>query len=443
MFLYTLRKGIDEMKTVLKVVYIAIALVAAVVMYFGFYSSFAGSNYTALLTKAIKTADETQDYDDIARAFSIFSTPLEDEPEVLQTTGNNENITFVYSSVNKHNAEYTNVDGKDVYVDKVNNVYLFTILHPTFQRVNTSDTNQSAVRFYGDGTGEKEYYDYFFTISSKINSEYYVKNPTTEKDAILSSERTLLTSYSDFDLIFFPITETTAGFIEESIGSITGFNVIDNSGATVYSETITFAMNYTNEFFSDMAEFVKQYNIYLEDKNENYSRDYTEEELIYAQKYQESFTANPSNYISDFDTKYIQGIAYEEVYTGANMVMKTLGIDFLFLFAVALIYILLFHLKWIKKFVARFSKKAEEPARVVPNRAPKAPIVITKSKAEKSKAEELKSAETTIEVTPVEEAPVEETPVEEAPVEEAPVEEAPVEEAPVEGDPAEKEPKEE
>ena len=81
------------------------------------------------------------------------------------------------------------------------------------------------------------------------------------------------------------------------------------------------------------------------------------------------------------------------------MVMKTLGIDFLFIFAAALIFVLVFHFKWIKKFVARFSKNATEPQRVVPNRAPQSQIVISKSKAKpvEAKPEEVKT-ETVVEV---------------------------------------------
>lgn len=410
------------MKTVLKIVYIAVVLVAAVIMYFGFYSSFASSNYTDLLTKAIKTADKTADYDDIARAFSIFSTPLEDEPAVLEKTSDSENITFIYQSVNRHTLEYTEGDTKKS-IDKIDNIYLITILHPTFQRMNTSGTNQACFRFYGDGTKENEYYDYLFTITSKVNSSEYSKKPTSEKDAALHGERTLLETYKSFDLIFFPLTETTAGFIEESIGSIKGFNIIDNAGNGVYSSKVDYNFDYTGEFYTDLSGFVSNYNIYL--NNKNGVQEYEEEVVKEATKFVEGFTKNPEEYVANFKTKYIQGYAYGDVYTGTSMVMKTLGIDFLFIFAAALIFILVFHLKWIKKFVARFSKNATEPQRVVPNRAPQSQIVISKSKAKpvEAKPEEVKT-ETVVEVKEEAKPEVEEDEKSEEPEvkEEAPLE---------------------
>ena len=154
--------------------------------------------------------------------------------------------------------------------------------------------------------------------------------------------------------------------------------------------------------------------------------------------------------IPDFNSKYIQGYPRESVYTGTDMVMKTIGITLLFVVVVALIYILLFHLKSIKKFIRRFSKK-EEPERKIPNRRPQTNVVISKSKVsrevtpalnkEEKVASEAKKPETkAVEETPVEEAKVEEVeetteePVEEAAEEEKVEEitEEPVEEQPEE-----------
>ena len=130
--------------------------------------------------------------------------------------------------------------------------------------------------------------------------------------------------------------------------------------------------------------------------------------------------------IPDFNTKYIQGYPRESVYTGTDMVMKTIGITLLFVVVVALIYILLFHLKSIKKFIRRFSKK-EEPERKIPNRRPQTNVVISKSKVSREVTPALNKEEEVATEAPVETTAVEETPVEEAKVEE--VEETKAEEA--------------
>ena len=165
-----------------------------------------------------------------------------------------------------------------------------------------------------------------------------------------------------------------------------------------------------------MEDFVKYYNIYTE--NREGKGDYDTDTVNAASVYIESFTKDPSSMIPDFNTKYIQGYPRESVYTGTDMVMKTIGITLLFVVVVALIYILLFHLKSIKKFIRRFSKK-EEPERKIPNRRPQTNVVISKSKVSREVTPALnKEEEVASETKPVETTAVEETPVEEAKVEE-------------------------
>ena len=440
------------MKTIIKIIYIAFCLVLAVIIALGMYTSFASSNYSALLSNAVAKAKEVEnyqdaEYSDIARCFSIFSTPLENEPSLLYAEENGKNIIFIYESVNQHNASYS-IDGKDETISRVENVYLVTILHPEFNFLNLSDkTNPSAFRFYGTNS-ETPYYDYYFNLSSDCNSGTYLAKPTTEKESVLRGGRSLLDTYrTSYDLIFFPLTETTMSYIKENLKSdVVGFNIVDNATNSVYkkSEYVDFKFDFPNAagtFYADMEDFVKYYNIYTE--NREGKGDYDTDTVNAASVYIESFTKDPSSMIPDFNTKYIQGYPRESVYTGTDMVMKTIGITLLFVVVVALIYILLFHLKSIKKFIRRFSKK-EEPERKIPNRRPQTNVVISKSKVSRevtpalNKEEEVASETKPVETTAVEEAPVEEAKVEEVEetkaleaAEEAPAEE-PVEEQPEE-----------
>lgn len=413
------------MKTIIKIIYIAFCLVLAVIIALGMYTSFASSNYSALLSNAVAKAKEAEnyqdaEYSDIARCFSIFSTPLENEPSLLYAEENGKNIIFIYESVNQHNASYS-IDGKDETISRVENVYLVTILHPEFNFLNLSDkTNPSAFRFYGTNG---EHYDYIFNLSADCNSGTYLAKPTTEKESVLRGGRSLLDTYrTSYDLVFFPLTETTMSFIKEQVGSdIAGFNIVDNATNSVYkkSEYVDFKFDFPNAagtFYGDMEDFVKYYNIYTE--NREGKGDYDTDTVNAASVYIESFTKDPSSMIPDFNTKYIQGYPRESVYTGTDMVMKTIGITLLFVVVVALIYILLFHLKSIKKFIRRFSKK-EEPERKIPNRRPQTNVVISKSKVSRevtpalNKEEEVASESKPVETTAVEEAPVEEAKVEE------------------------------
>ena len=408
------------MKTIIKIIYIAFCLVFAVIIALGMYTSFASSNYSSLLTNAVSKAKETEnyqdaEYSDIARCFSIFSTPLEDKPSLLYAEENGKNITFIYESVNQHNASYS-VDGKDEAISRIENVYLVTILHPEFNFLNLSDkTNPSAFRFYGTNS-EVPYYDYYFNLSADCNSDIYSAKPTSEKESVLKGGRSLLDTYrTSYDLVFFPLTETTMSFIKEQLKSdVVGFNIVDNATNPVYknSEYVDFEFDFpktAGTFYADMENFVKYYNIYAESRDGK--GDYDTDTVNAASIYIESFTKDPSSMIPDFNTKYIQGYPRESVYTGTDMAMKTIGITLLFLVAVALIYILLFHLKSIKKFIRRFSKR-EEPERKIPNRRPQTNVVISKSKVSRevtpalNKEKEVAS-EAQVETKAFEEAPVE------------------------------------
>ena len=99
------------MKTIIKIIYIAFGLIVAVILALGMYTSFASQNYTNLLKSAVTKADQTEnyleaDYTDIARCFSIFSTPLEDSPSLVYAEESGKNITFIYETVNQHVAKY-------------------------------------------------------------------------------------------------------------------------------------------------------------------------------------------------------------------------------------------------------------------------------------------------------------------------------------------------
>lgn len=412
------------MKTIIKIIYIAFALIVAVILGLGMYTSFASQNYTTLLKNAVAKADEAEnyqdaDYNDIVRCFSIFSTPLEDAPTLLYAEEDGKNITFIYESVNQHISKYT-VDGNENENSKIDNIYLVVILHPDFYYNTLSDkTNPAGFQFVGTN-GEK--FTYEFNLSKDCNPDKYIETPTSDEESALYGGRTLLDTYrEEYDLIFFPLSETTMGYVKEEIGSdIQGFNIVNNNNDPVYKNTTTidFKFEYNSEFFTEMADFVKYYNI-VEESKANVG-DHTEDEASAASKYVQTFMENPSDIIPDFKTKYIQGYAYENVYTGADMVMKTIGIIALFAVAAALVYILLFHFQTIKRFVRKFSKK-EEPERQAPNIRPRTQVTISKSKVKKDVATEAPVIEAKVEAAEEAKTPVEE--VKEEAAEEPKVEE--------------------
>lgn len=368
------------MKTILKVLYAVFAIIAAVIIFFGMESSLVSQNYINILKQAGETASKEKDYDDLARCFSLFSTPI-DKQKAYHIAQGDENITVIYPSVNNFTSTYV-VDGKTKTYSRIENVYLVIIYNPTFQFEDSSDgTNKSAIRIKGtkeDGTDT--YYDYNFTVSSKINSNLFIQDATNEKDGSLHAERKHITEYREYNLIFASFPETLMKYMMEDadMKTVTGLNIVENTGKEIYkdSDYITKgSLDYSQEFFTDLSTWVKNANIYMEYGN---GKDFEQEVIDEATNYVTDFTTNPDQFVANFSDKYIRGIEREEVFTGAPVYGKALGIVALFLVVIILLYMVLFHLNWIKEFVKRFSKKAE-PERKVPNRAPKTQPVISAS----------------------------------------------------------------
>ena len=371
------------MKTILKVLYIVVIGIMTVVIYFGMNSSFVSQNYIDLLKEADKTATETKNYDDLARCFSLFSTPI-DKEKVIFADQNGENAMSVYASVNQFDAKFKN-EGKTTEVHRIEKVYLFIIHNPKFQYSDSSNgTNPTCLRFYGDGD-ENKYFDYYFSVSSSVNASVFKPEASNEKDGSLYAERHLTTDYIPYNLIFFPIAESHIKYIKEekNITEITGINVIDNGNNKVYKDSdfsINNKLDFSQAFYSDMAKWldvVNTYNNYDPEKT-----DITQEDYSAAKAYLEGFVENPNDYVPDFDQKYIRGIAYGQVYTGASLLFKCIGVCLIFVLVAALIYVVLFHLKAIRGFVKRFSKKAVAE-RNIPNKMPKQQVVISKNSVKK------------------------------------------------------------
>ena len=368
------------MKTILKILYVVLIGVIAAILYFGMQSSFVSQNYVNLLTEASNKAATEKNYDDVARCFSLFSTPIDKKKAYFVSQGD-ENVTSVYSSVNTFTSTYL-VDGKSKTETRIEKVYLIIIYNPTFQFENSADgTNKSALRFIGeDEGGNTVNYDYHFTVSSTINKDEFDANPTTEKAGSLHAERKHISDYRDYNLIFVPMPESLLGYIKSEVKmtKVTKLNIVENTGNVIYKDADYSAENgpldYSQQFFTDLQTWIENIRLYTRYSN---GEEFDQETIDSVTTYVNQFTENPNQYVANFDELYMRGIAHGQVFTGAPVIFKSLGIVGLFVIVGVLLYIVLFHLNWIKSFIRRFSKKAE-PQRETPNRAPKTQTVISK-----------------------------------------------------------------
>ena len=362
------------MKTILKFVYGFFVIVVAVIVYLGMDQSFSSKNYIDLLNNASTKAINEKDYDDLARCFSIFSTPIEKEKVALKGVSETESVTAIYSSVSQFSATYFE-DGNSKDSQRIEYAYLVIISNPKFQFESSSDgTNKTSFRFYGlNKDNEEVTYDYNFKLSEDTNASNFIGKPQNEKEAVLHGKRDLITDYRPYNLLFFPIFQTTIKYIMEegNMVSVNGFNVVENTGKAIYDTKVECKLDFSQKITSDLATWLEYVNKYNE---------LDEEELTSIVNYLNEFTADPNTYVSNFDNNYLLGYAKEDIYT-SNIVGQSIGIVVLFLVVAVLIYFVLFHLNKIKEFVARFSKKT--PERNVPNKEIRTQTVISKSGVKK------------------------------------------------------------
>ena len=180
----------------------------------------------------------------------------------------------------------------------------------------------------------------------------------------------MVTTYSDYGFVFTSISELFVEGIREKLDSpITKLELLNNKGNVVEGTTIEVNLDFSQQFYKDMAEF-KQASVDLFEIEQIPSGERTSEE--------KTAYDNAQNYINDFnidnykDKGYDKGFSKDDIYT-TKLIFSSIGIAALFALVVAIIYILVFYFKKIKNWVfgGRHSRTTQ---RIVPNKMPTKPI---------------------------------------------------------------------
>lgn len=346
-------------KTILKIGYITVALVLCIL--FGVLNYNTGADEAYI--DALKQAVASEDSKDLASLFSSFSLPYDSKPYVENST-DNENKLSVYGGVNMLTLNYKEtVDDKEetkTYKNVENFYYIFIkkVTYPNGDKIELdSTTNESGLRFYNE---DGKYYDYHFVVSSKVNSDEYSTEIDSPTKALINSERNINTTFkkqgSEYDFIFANVGETLAKYIKEQLDgkNIVKFNLVDRDGKLVYDD-MNVRFDFSQSYFKDIEEFKDSFNIYYN------STDKESEEYKNAITFLENFKVSSLN-----NENYQEGLSRDQIYN-AKLVWRTIGIVSLFVITFAILYILFFHFKLIKRIVFRENKQR---GRYVPNKTP-------------------------------------------------------------------------
>ncbi|MCR5113887.1 MAG: hypothetical protein K6A63_08125 [Acholeplasmatales bacterium] len=357
-------------KIILKVLYAALGVILAFLVYVVSYNSGASTNYYKLLSDAAESENKV----DIVKSFSAYEIPFDGEP-VYQSGTENNNVV-VYNGINQLNLSYYPENKETTYAE-IQYMYYFFIFDPAFNYSTINETsNLSGIRFYGNNG----YYDFHYVVGESINTslEEYVSKPQTVNEAILYSARDMANTYSDYGFIFTAVSEVFIDALNNTavtsdgstgLGGVTGFDILDNHGNVVdinSSDTETGAtasFDFSQQFYTDMTDFKYYSRVSVNGKDETV--EINGEEVTY--KYDDCVDFL-NDFSDNFETNYptyLTGYSKSLVYN-SKLTWTSVGMTALFVVVLIIVYILVFYFKKIKAFI--FSDHRRQTQRIVPNK---------------------------------------------------------------------------
>lgn len=259
----------------------------------------------------------------------------------------------IYPGMMSVNAYYTENHNAKAYV-MYEPIYHMFIFNSKFEFNNlTLDDgkyqNKSSIRFNGDTKS----YDYFLQVNSSYNEQCYVEEAKSLSDAVLNNGRTYVNSLDSLGFLTIDFSKTMLDLINKELGSnINSVSIISNEGTELYRMELTF--NYDEQFFKDSDDLIKFQNDCL-DKYEVATSD--EERKNIVKSAQDELSSWISSNTGDDSTYFVRTESYS---TPSSVIWKTVGSLVIFSIIVALIFILLFKRKLIKKLVFKITGRTIE-----------------------------------------------------------------------------------
>lgn len=336
------------------------------VLYFGvmviigmlFYTVSYNSNQYNYIYDLAQNAINNENYDELPKIFGgCFDTneiihEKEEEVEVL-----------VYPGTSSSDSTYIDESEKEQRVLVYEESYYLYLFNSKFSYLNITNeetvSNKTAIRFNGSNGS----YDYYFVVNDSVNSDIYKAAPKTLKELVLNSTRDLVTSNSNWNFININITKTMIELIEAEIGDITGFDLINNEGDSVY--TCSAAFDFSEQFFTDVEPLIENYTQYLD----NYLAGKNDAVEIFNEWYtpwQEEFSENSSQ--TGYSFRY-----EDDELVPSKVLWQTIGMMGLYVLCVLILYVLFFHFNDIRRIFSRDSYKDYSKGRRNPIKGSKNP----------------------------------------------------------------------
>lgn len=248
--------------------------------------------------------------------------------------------------------------------EKAYYLYIFNTEFSLESVKTSSDTthNYSGIEF-SNGTNT---FTYYFIVNDKINTSSYEAAPTTKEQTVLKGARDVTNTNSIWNFMRVTFTETMLNqIVKELGGEVTQLSVKDSEGKAQYTTDVK--VDFSQKFFTDVKPLFDNYNVYLDsylsadgDKNK-INEAQTKFNEFYNPWYEEfESKKEETKYTFRFDN---------DILSPSKLMWQTTGIVALYIFVVALVYMLLFHFKSIKRIFSRenYKKYSSEDSKILVN----------------------------------------------------------------------------
>ena len=363
-----------------KIIFFSVAVIFGIVFYIGTNAT----NFNEHKLNLVNTAIQNEEYHIVPQLF--LEVPF-DTKSILDETDEDAEVE-VYPASGMTN--YVLVDGESTkeYV-RYENAYLFFIFKINFPTAGYVDSgnnnvNDSAIKFIGD----KGEYDLYFVQNEQYNASEYISDPKTEYEYSLNCARDLNEVNNSWGFIPLSLSETTIKGIEEKIGKITTFKLIDATGDVKMEENISFDFDeayFNHEYIAKNRDSIdsklKTYYSLTDSKEMTALADEINAEL---EKFRDEFEENTAG------TGFAVTLP-KEIIEPNSVYWKTIAQMGLYFVFIVVLYFLFFHIKQITAFVKGLANRNnQQPKKTGPYIVKKDPVkpVIEKEVAEEPKKEE-------------------------------------------------------
>ncbi len=339
-----------------KVLYLGIAIILGFMVYIISYNS----NQMNHLESLVKNAIASEKFYEVPMVWDGCF----DKKSIIENNSEEMDIVL-YPATSQTDISYGPEDNTSRFV-KYEKAYYLYIFNTKFslESVKTDSEksyNQSGIEF-SNGTNK---YNYYFVVDDKINSSSYVASPTTKEEVMLKGSRDVTNTNPVWNFMRVTFTETMLNQITQELdGKIETISIKDSEGKSRYSSKVD--MSFSQAFFTDVKDLFDNYNVYLESYVE---ADGNKDKINEAQ---EKFNTFYNPWYDDFVSKTEQtGYTFRfdnDVLTPSKLTWQTLGVLALYIVVVAILYVLLFHFKAIRKIFSRDTyKKYSSDSKVLVN----------------------------------------------------------------------------